>query len=37
MSSNPVTFTIYVIVRTILNIVRSIEALIIAIVFVIIV
>jgi phosphonate transport system permease protein len=37
MSSNPVTFTIYVIVRTILNIVRSIESLIIAIVFVIIV
>lgn len=37
MSSNPVTFAIYVIVRTILNIVRSIESLIIAIVFVIIV
>jgi phosphonate transport system permease protein len=37
MSGNPVTFVIYVIVRTILNIVRSIESLIIAIVFVIIV
>jgi phosphonate transport system permease protein len=37
MSGNPVTFAIYVIVRTILNIVRSIESLIIAIVFVIIV
>lgn len=37
MSGNPLTFAIYVIVRTILNIVRSIEALIIAIVFVIIV
>ncbi len=36
MSGNPVTFTIYVIVRTILNIVRSIEALIVAIVFVVI-
>jgi phosphonate transport system permease protein len=37
MSGNPVTFVVYVIVRTILNIVRSIESLIIAIVFVIIV
>jgi len=37
MSGNPFTFVIYVIVRTILNIVRSIESLIIAIVFVIIV
>jgi phosphonate transport system permease protein len=37
MSGNPLTFAIYVIVRTILNIVRSIESLIIAIVFVIIV
>ncbi len=37
MSGNPFTFAIYVIVRTILNIVRSIEALIIAIVFVVIV
>jgi phosphonate transport system permease protein len=37
MSGNPVTFAIYVVVRTLLNIVRSIEALIIAIVFVVIV
>jgi phosphonate transport system permease protein len=37
MSANPVTFAIYVVVRTILNIVRSIESLIIAIVFVVIV
>jgi phosphonate transport system permease protein len=37
MSGNPVTLVIYVIVRTILNIIRSIEAIIIAIVFVIIV
>jgi phosphonate transport system permease protein len=37
MSGNPVTFAVYVAVRTILNIVRSIEALIIAIVFVVIV
>jgi phosphonate transport system permease protein len=37
MGGNPVTFVIYVIVRTILNFVRSIEALILAIVFVIIV
>jgi phosphonate transport system permease protein len=36
MSSNPITFVIYVIVRTILNILRSIEALIVAIVFVVI-
>jgi phosphonate transport system permease protein len=34
MSGNPVTLTIYFIVRTLLNIVRSIESLIIAIVFV---
>jgi len=37
MSGNPITLVIYVITRTILNFVRSIEALIIAIVFVIIV
>ncbi len=37
MGANPLTLAIYVLVRTILNIVRSIEALIIAIVFVIIV
>ena len=37
MSSNAVTLTIYFIVRTILNIVRSIEPLIIAIIFVVIV
>ncbi|MBU2610882.1 MAG: phosphonate ABC transporter, permease protein PhnE [Chloroflexi bacterium] len=37
MGGNPLTFAIYMVVRTILNIVRSIEALIIAIVFVIIV
>lgn len=37
MGSNPVTLTIYVVVRTVLNIVRSIEPLIIAIVFVVIV
>lgn len=37
MSGNPFTYAIYFIVRTILNIVRSIESLIIAIVFVIIV
>jgi phosphonate transport system permease protein len=37
MSGNPVAFAVYVAVRTILNIVRSIEALIIAIVFVVIV
>jgi len=34
MSANPVTFAAYVIVRTLLNIVRSIESLIIAVVFV---
>jgi phosphonate transport system permease protein len=37
MSGNPITRAIYVIVRTFLNILRSIEALIIAIVFVVIV
>jgi phosphonate transport system permease protein len=37
MSSNAITYIIYVIVRTLLNILRSIEALIIAIVFVVIV
>lgn len=37
MSGNPVTYTIYVVVRTLLNILRSIESLIIAIVFVVIV
>jgi len=37
MGANPLTFVIYVIVRTILNFIRSIEALIIAIVFVIII
>jgi phosphonate transport system permease protein len=36
MSSNPITFAIYVIVRTVLNILRSIEALILAIIFVVI-
>ncbi len=36
MSGNPVTFAIYVVVRTLLNILRSIESLIIAIVFVVI-
>jgi len=36
MSGNPVTFAVYVVVRTILNILRSIEALIVAIVFVVI-
>ncbi len=34
MSANPVTLAVYVVVRTFLNIVRSIESLIIAIVFV---
>jgi phosphonate transport system permease protein len=34
MSGNPLTLTIYFVVRTLLNIVRSIESLIIAIVFV---
>ena len=37
MSANPLTLTVYVVVRTLLNIVRSIESLIIAIVFVVIV
>ncbi len=37
MSTNPITLAIYVAVRTLLNIVRSIEPLIIAIVFVVIV
>ena len=37
MGTNPLTYAIYVLVRTLLNIFRSIEALIIAIVFVVIV
>ncbi|MEW6504877.1 MAG: phosphonate ABC transporter, permease protein PhnE [Chloroflexota bacterium] len=37
MSGNPVTYAIYLVVRTLLNILRSIESLIIAIVFVVIV
>ena len=37
MSGNPVTYAVYVVVRTLLNIMRSIESLIIAIVFVVIV
>lgn len=37
MGNHPITFAIYVVVRTILNIVRSIESLIVAIVFVVIV
>ena len=37
MSGNPVTYTIYLVMRTLLNILRSIESLIIAIVFVVIV
>ncbi len=37
MSGNPITFGIYVVTRTILNILRSIESLIVAIVFVVIV
>ncbi len=37
MSANPLTYAIYVVVRTILNILRSIESLIMAIVFVVIV
>jgi phosphonate transport system permease protein len=36
MSANPITFGIYVIVRTFLNILRSVEALLFAIVFVVI-
>jgi phosphonate transport system permease protein len=37
MSGNPLTYVIYIVVRTLLNILRSIESLIIAIVFVVIV
>ena len=37
MSGNPVTYAVYIVVRTLLNILRSIESLIIAIVFVVIV
>jgi phosphonate transport system permease protein len=37
MSANPLTLAVYVVVRTLLNIVRSIESLIIAIIFVVIV
>jgi phosphonate transport system permease protein len=37
MSANPLTYAVYFVVRTILNIIRSIESLIIAIVFVVIV
>jgi phosphonate transport system permease protein len=37
MSGNPVTLAVYVVIRTVLNIIRSIEPLIIAIVFVVIV
>jgi phosphonate transport system permease protein len=37
MSSNPLTYAVYIVVRTFLNILRSIESLIIAIVFVVIV
>ena len=37
MSANPFTYAVYVIVRTLLNILRSIEALILAIIFVVIV
>jgi phosphonate transport system permease protein len=37
MSGNPITYAVYVVVRTLLNILRSIESLIIAIVFVVIV
>lgn len=37
MSGNPVTYAVYVVVRTLLNILRSIESLIIAIIFVVIV
>jgi phosphonate transport system permease protein len=36
MGGNPITFAIYVVVRTLLNILRSIEALILAIIFVVI-
>ncbi len=37
MSGNPLTYAVYLVVRTLLNILRSIESLIIAIVFVVIV
>jgi phosphonate transport system permease protein len=37
MSANPITYAIYVMVRTLLNILRSIESVIVAIVFVVIV
>lgn len=37
MSGNPITYAVYLVVRTLLNILRSIESLIIAIVFVVIV
>ena len=37
MSGNPITYAIYVVMRTLLNILRSIESLIVAIVFVVIV
>jgi len=37
MSGNPLTYAIYIVIRTLLNILRSIEALIIAIVFVVVV
>jgi len=37
MSANPLTYAIYVVMRTLLNILRSIESLIVAIVFVVIV
>jgi len=37
MTGNPITYAIYVVVRTLLNILRSIESLIVAIVFVVIV
>jgi phosphonate transport system permease protein len=37
MTGNPITYSIYIVIRTLLNILRSIEALIVAIVFVVIV
>ena len=37
MAHNPVTFVVYLLVRTLLNIIRSIESLIVAIIFVVIV
>jgi len=37
MSANPITYAIYIVVRTFLNILRSIESLIVAIIFVVIV